>query len=172
MGSFVFRRKFRALALLSWRSAFGLQSGRGPGAAGPPAPAAWPFCPRSADRGSHGSCSHRNRRSTATADLASSARVIIESNLRASVRRHRRALAIVARLLSQDHFSEKADMVACSALNSFEERAPNTGELNNMAVGFKATWHLCSELFSTLHALARTDHLVESRGSNRFGRHG
>ena len=37
-------------------------------------------------------------------------------------RRHRRALAIVARLLSQDHFSEKADMVACSALNSFEEK--------------------------------------------------
>ena len=31
------------------------------------------------------------------------------------------ALAIVA-LLSQDHFSEKADMVACSALNSFERK--------------------------------------------------
>src|SRR5262249_42284417 len=55
----------------------------------------------------------------------------VELNLLRSVRRHRRALAIVA-LLSQDHFSEKADMVACSALNSFEERAPNTGEVNTL----------------------------------------
>ncbi len=34
------------------------------------------------------------------------------------------------RLLSQHHFSQKADMVACSVPNSFEERAPNSGELN------------------------------------------
>jgi hypothetical protein len=35
--------------------------------------------------------------------------------------------AIVGRLLSQDHFSQKADMVACGAPNSFEETAPLTG---------------------------------------------
>jgi hypothetical protein len=89
------------------------------------------MCPRRrrSGMGSYAWCGRRPRPNRFGLPLRLSGR-LAGSIQRASVRRHPRALAIVARLLSQDHFSEKADMVARSALNSFEERAPNTGELN------------------------------------------
>src|SRR5262249_1473165 len=34
-------------------------------------------------------------------------------------------------LRSQDHFSSKSAKIACSAPKTFEERAPNSGELNS-----------------------------------------